>query len=517
MFTQDELKDINEKNFVGLLNNSKKIMLHDFTKDSLQMFIDIQHKDNDQYQYIRRLNLDEWNRIRNFLIGKTIIINNEDKPFQPAWVERIAEELKTNELKIVELNFMGSHLTDKEIKLLAEALKSNTTVERMFFSNNIPFETSLDSSATNDALELIAEMVKVNRTLKKLYLGFKDPNLYEALKYNNTLTVFSLINCGLDDEDLAKLAEILKSKSNSVQEAYMASGTYSSKGINLLIEAAIENKNFFDIALNHLQVSEGENKALVEERVEELEQILDKNKKNALSVAEEVFYSCLSMKNNELKINMNPLNFGLLREFSLRKKGIEYLLNNEIGKKREIKLSNYLKGFGDSNHVWEKLNEAIEKYFRNNWLTLTGIIKNPSSVDLPDIFRVEVTRDCISSHLKPVDILTHGNIIQNAIDKQDIPRLTNLSKQPERIRTIIKYCVEGNDQKVLTELFANLIGENSKLTSRVEELEKQLANQNSMETAPTSLKRASKEEIEEGKWVKKSKKEKEEILQNFKF
>ena len=119
----------------------------------------------------------------------------------------LAEALKSNTtLTVLELSY--NNIGDAGATDLAEALKSNTTLTVLKLSNN----GIRDAGAVG-----LAEALKSNTTLTVLKLsnnGIRDAGaagLAEALKSNTTLTVLKLSSNGIGDAGAAGLAEALKS------------------------------------------------------------------------------------------------------------------------------------------------------------------------------------------------------------------------------------------------------------------------------------------------------------------
>eukprot|EP00812_Abedinium_dasypus_P011919 NODE_545_length_1486_cov_445.815514.p1 GENE.NODE_545_length_1486_cov_445.815514~~NODE_545_length_1486_cov_445.815514.p1 ORF type:complete len:428 (-),score=147.61 NODE_545_length_1486_cov_445.815514:186-1349(-) len=143
--------------------------------------------------------------------------------------EALAEALKTN--KTLEwLLLQGNNIGDDGAKALAEALKSNDTLKKLFLDNNC---------IGSYGAKALAEALKSNDTLEKLYLGRNRIGsdgaeaLAEALKSNDTLKTLFLGNNCIGSYGAKALAEALKTN-KTLQILDLRSNRIGSNGAEAL-------------------------------------------------------------------------------------------------------------------------------------------------------------------------------------------------------------------------------------------------------------------------------------------
>ena len=162
----------------------------------------------------------------------------------PSKVEKALQAIKENSTTI---DLSRASLHDKEIKIIAEALKANKIVSSLCFDRN---------SISNEGAIAIAEMLEVNKTINKVSLNRNDisfegvARLAQALTVNQTLVDLNIANNPLGDHGIEAICETLKT--NKKLKTLIVHATHISLiGIKALAEMCKKN-----CSIEHLSIGQ---------------------------------------------------------------------------------------------------------------------------------------------------------------------------------------------------------------------------------------------------------------------
>ena len=169
----------------------------------------------------------------------------DNSSFQADLVRELGSSLQLKTLRRHNYNISAANAV-----ILADVLKSNTTVTNLDLSRNI---LNIDDASVAS----LAEMLKSNTTLTKLNLSSVDfraagaPSLAEALKSNTTLTKLNLSINSIGDAGAAALAEALKSNT-TLTELDLSHNSIGDAGAAGLAEAVKFNSTLtkLDLSIN---------------------------------------------------------------------------------------------------------------------------------------------------------------------------------------------------------------------------------------------------------------------------
>ena len=167
-----------------------------------------------------------------------------DNKVYDAEVAALGKALKTN-TTLTELDLSANYLSAAGAAALAEALKTNTTLTKLNLSDN-----DLDAAGA----AALAEALKANTTLTKLNLYNNDLDaagaaaLAEALKANTTLTKLNLSDNDLDAAGAAALAEALKANT-TLTKLNLSDNDLDAAGAAALAEALKTNTTLTELDL----------------------------------------------------------------------------------------------------------------------------------------------------------------------------------------------------------------------------------------------------------------------------
>lgn len=136
------------------------------------------------------------------------------------------EKLKANNEQITELNLEVSHLSLKDLDLLAQALEKNDQLQSLDLSGNY---------LTAEAALPISRILKTNRSLKTLSLlsnniGDKGIEiLADSLIHNTSLTDLKLVNNNIGEVGAQVIAGILE-HNQTLKKLYLAGNQVKKKG-----------------------------------------------------------------------------------------------------------------------------------------------------------------------------------------------------------------------------------------------------------------------------------------------
>ena len=154
----------------------------------------------------------------------------------------IAEQFSASSIFLPDMAQGGKGLTAHDATVVAEILKSNTSVKSVDLHSN--------PKIGDEGAKALAEALKVNATVKELYLtdcGIGDDGaaaLAEALRSNTSLTTLSLAACRIGDAGAAALAAALRSNTSlSVLNLERNKGI-SEQGKQLLRDAVAGRQGF---------------------------------------------------------------------------------------------------------------------------------------------------------------------------------------------------------------------------------------------------------------------------------
>ncbi len=199
---------------------------------------------------IRRLNLE----------GCTQITGNEFRAKFPSYPYSLFTGIKNEKLKEAVLSLLENNITtldlsmnkigDQEAEALAEALKSNTSLQSLNLSNNW---------IGDQGAAALAEALKSNTSLQSLNLGGKwigdkgAEALAEALKSNTSLQSLNLYNNQIGAKGAAAFAEALKSNT-SLQSLDLSYNQIGDQGAAALAEALKSNTSLESLDLQHNKI-----------------------------------------------------------------------------------------------------------------------------------------------------------------------------------------------------------------------------------------------------------------------
>ena len=171
----------------------------------------------------------------------------------------LAEVIKTNST-VTELNLSKNMVGDDGVAALAEAIKTNPTLTELNLSKNV---------VGDDGVAALAEAIKTNSTLTELNLSTNTAGdggvaaLAEAIKTNSTLTELNLSDNYINDEGVAALAEAIKTNS-TLTELNLSDNYIHDEGVAALTEAIKTNSTLTELNLSKNIVSDNGVAALAE-------------------------------------------------------------------------------------------------------------------------------------------------------------------------------------------------------------------------------------------------------------
>eukprot|EP00812_Abedinium_dasypus_P001934 NODE_1234_length_1201_cov_315.315009.p1 GENE.NODE_1234_length_1201_cov_315.315009~~NODE_1234_length_1201_cov_315.315009.p1 ORF type:complete len:383 (+),score=118.59 NODE_1234_length_1201_cov_315.315009:124-1149(+) len=161
-------------------------------------------------------------------------------------VELLLEAMKEDPWPCTKFTLRSSNIGDRAAEALAEALKTNKTLERLLLQvNNIG----------DDGAKALAEALKSNDTLTRLSLGMNRIGrdgakaLAEALKSNDRLTMLYLSNNLIGSAGAKALAEALKTN-KTLTHLFLNVNYIGDDGSEALAEALKSNNTLKVLDLN---------------------------------------------------------------------------------------------------------------------------------------------------------------------------------------------------------------------------------------------------------------------------
>ncbi|CAF1259758.1 unnamed protein product [Rotaria sp. Silwood1] len=157
------------------------------------------------------------------------------------------EKLIGNNQTKYEWNFQKKILIDEDIKIIADALITNTTLIKLNLS-----QCQIDDQGA----QYLADVLKQNKTLISLYLHKNQISNYgvrflaDALIQNKTLTTLDLSHNNINDEGIQYLANMLQ-KNSKLTTLHLSQNQIGDKGIQYLANALQQNRT-----LNILHLSQ---------------------------------------------------------------------------------------------------------------------------------------------------------------------------------------------------------------------------------------------------------------------
>ncbi|CAF1357671.1 unnamed protein product [Didymodactylos carnosus] len=149
----------------------------------------------------------------------------------------LAGQLSSNKTPS-ELNLSSKKLSDNEIEVICDKLKTNQSLKELDLSYNIS-----DTSAL-----LLSNALKTNRNLVRLNLSFNQisdegvRSLSDALKQNHCLTILNLSSNQIGDDGVQLLSNALK-ENHSLMELNLSSNRITDAGARSLSNALKVNRN----------------------------------------------------------------------------------------------------------------------------------------------------------------------------------------------------------------------------------------------------------------------------------
>jgi hypothetical protein len=132
---------------------------------------------------------------------------SEHIPFTPRSqlaIQNVMDKVLGDEADLKKVNLAGKDLSSAEAKKLIEALKNNTSVEYVDFSNNVTLD--------DNAVDAICDLIETSTSIKKLFLEgtsiTKVARILHSMKRNKNIVDMTLPEAATDEE-LDLLDEIL--------------------------------------------------------------------------------------------------------------------------------------------------------------------------------------------------------------------------------------------------------------------------------------------------------------------
>lgn len=126
--------------------------------------------------------------------------------YSPEETNALIQRIADNDPTLTSLNFFACNIGDEKVIALAEALKTNESLQRLYLGYN---------DAKAGGIAAIAEALKTNKALKEISLEGNDVQdagailIAEALKVNNSLEDINLGFSGVKNAGIAAIVEAL--------------------------------------------------------------------------------------------------------------------------------------------------------------------------------------------------------------------------------------------------------------------------------------------------------------------
>ena len=159
--------------------------------------------------------------------------------------EQLLSRLQNGDSTLIELNFDDCYIDDDQddnfIEKLAESLKFNTNLKKLYIALDI----------YDDKIINFFDALKINNTIEDLQILSHIKNyineFIEMLKFNTSIKILDISNCGIDSYCVEIFAEYLKYDTN-IKELYIG----SNQNIDELDAITILNALIHNSCLKHL-------------------------------------------------------------------------------------------------------------------------------------------------------------------------------------------------------------------------------------------------------------------------
>ena len=168
-------------------------------------------------------------------------------------IETVVQQAITSK-RCKTLSLAFNEITSKGASILANALRSNTTLHELWLSTNHVCDTGAS---------YLAQTLATNKTLKKLGLASNDItnagvlHLVEMLKKNQTLNTLGLAMNRIGDQGVQTLANALAQQSISLEVLTLdRNPSVSDLSVNSLVNMIKHNRSMKELWLNDCNLSE---------------------------------------------------------------------------------------------------------------------------------------------------------------------------------------------------------------------------------------------------------------------
>jgi hypothetical protein len=313
--------------------------------------------------------------IRVIKENHTIELNLAFKSLSLEQVTVLAEALKTN-TSLISINLRNNQIEIKCIEALADVVVKNTSINNIDLSENL---------IGDGGIKVLAEAIKSNTTIKYLRLdmnliGVKGAKaLAEVLKYNTSINNISLFYNQIGDNGVEALSEAFAAN-KTLASINLSSNLIGDEGVKTLAKVLETNKTLTNISLYDNQITANSNEAF---------SIALKHNFNILmlnGVKKNYELKCYTIRNHTLLksafkhaygyfyngININIVNSNLSPN-PISAKDI-YLLKHH---KEEVK---GMLAIIDSKYDYKDFYKKLNNYSLENYFSLKGYCKDFSNL-----------------------------------------------------------------------------------------------------------------------------------------
>lgn len=165
----------------------------------------------------------------------------------PLFVTAFATLLKKNKGGVTTLDFSKNDLSSEDIQVLADALKTNTTLINLSLNDNLIRE---------EGVKTLAAALEQNSTLKQLNLSKCRANtIVETLKKNHILTHLDLSYTGIDVQNLSTVLPC----NEGLTELNLSGNEINGSTLKTLSVALQKNHTLTSLGLSDSQITDNDN------------------------------------------------------------------------------------------------------------------------------------------------------------------------------------------------------------------------------------------------------------------
>ena len=154
------------------------------------------------------------------------------------------------------ITLQDTTITDFEVKILTDCLKTNDKVMKLNLSRCFNDEFDYENEVTNEKVKIIAEAIWVNKMLRELNMSKNNitdegaKRFSEAIQVNRTLKELNISINNITDEGAKTLAEAIQ-VNTTLQELNISKNWISKEGVMRIVEACTINRTLHKLVCTH--------------------------------------------------------------------------------------------------------------------------------------------------------------------------------------------------------------------------------------------------------------------------